>query len=462
MMKPLLFNAFEMMVPVHQSPGLWRHPESRIVAFDTLEYWTQLAETLERGRFSALFLADVLGVYDVYGASAETSYRGGLQYPLLDPLSAVSAMADHTRHLGFGVTASVSYEHPFLLARRLSSLDHLTAGRLAWNIVTSYQDSSAKNMGLAQQIPHDQRYDRADEYMEVMYRLFESSVEPGAVVNDAHAGVVVDPQKIHPAEHRGEFFTVPGPALTHPGPQRTPLLFQAGASPRGRAFALDHAEAVFLIGATPELVRHWVDELRDGLQARDRDRNAVKIFAMATVVTGATDADAIARWESYRDYVDTEGALALFGGWTGVDLAQADPDDTLEYVTTEANRSALEAMTTLAEATGGSAYTVKDLAEFVALGGRGPVLVGSAETVADQLEHWATVADIDGFNISGAVRPADLERFAAYVSPVLAQRGQLASPAPEDTPRTLREQFFNAGPHTAADHRATSYRHSVR
>ncbi|WP_341849212.1 NtaA/DmoA family FMN-dependent monooxygenase [Auritidibacter ignavus] len=461
-MKSLLLNAFDMMVPVHQSPGLWRHPESRISQFDTLPYWTSLAETLEQGRFSALFLADVLGVYDVYGASAETAYRGGLQYPLLDPLSAVSAMADHTRHLGFGVTASVSYEHPFLLARRLSSLDHLTGGRLAWNIVTSYQDSSAKNMGLAQQIPHDQRYDRADEYMEVMYRLFEASLEVGAVRNDAETGVVVDPDRVHPANHRGEFFTVPGSALTHPGPQRTPLLFQAGASPRGRQFALDHAEAVFLIGATPELVRHWVDELRDGLEARGRDRHAVKIFAMATVVTGTSDADATARWESYRQFVDTEAALALFGGWTGVDLAAANPEDTLEYVTTDANRSALEAMTTLAESTGGSAYTVKDLAEFVALGGRGPVLVGSGDTVAEELRRWATTADIDGFNISAAVRPADLERFATFVTPALAERGLLSSPQPGDAPRTLREQYFNAGPHTAADHRASSYRPAPR
>src|SRR5699024_49570 len=133
-------NAFDMMVTVHQSPGLWRHPESRADEFDTLVYWTTLASTLDDAGFSSLFLADVRGVYDVYGAGLAGAYRGGVQYPLLDPLSAVSAMAAVTNHLGFGVTASVSYEHPFLLARRLSSLDHLTKGRLAWNIVTSYQD----------------------------------------------------------------------------------------------------------------------------------------------------------------------------------------------------------------------------------------------------------------------------------------------------------------------------------
>src|SRR5699024_4946664 len=153
----------------HQSPGLWRHPESRADEFDTLDYLTSLESTLDDAGFSSLFLSDLLGVYDVYGAGPAGSYRGAVQYPLLDRIPAVSAMAAVTNQLGFGVTASVSYEHPFLLARRLSSLDHLTKGRLAWNIVTSYQDSAARNMGLAQQIPHDARYDRADEYMDVMY-----------------------------------------------------------------------------------------------------------------------------------------------------------------------------------------------------------------------------------------------------------------------------------------------------
>ena len=255
-----------------------------------------------------------------------------MQFPLLDPLVAIPAMAAVTQTLGFGVTASVTYEQPYLLARTLSTLDHFTDGRVAWNIVTSYQDSAARNLGMQGQIPHDERYDRADEYMEVMYKLFEGSIEPGAVRADAEANVFVDPAKVHDIEHSGAFFSVPGQALTAPGPQRTPLLFQAGSSSRGQQFALDHAEAIFLSGGTTKLVRRWVDGIRDGLEERGRPRDAVKIFTLATIVVADTDEEAQQRFDEYREHVDTESALALFGGWTGVDLAGAEPDAPLEYV----------------------------------------------------------------------------------------------------------------------------------
>ena len=203
MSRPLLLNAFDMMVPVHQSPGLWRHPEAGVAGFDALEYWTSLARTLEEGGFTALFLADVPGVYDVYGGGAEATARGGVQYPVLDPLVAVPAMAAATEQLGFGVTASVTYEAPYLLARTFATLDHFTRGRVAWNVVTSYQDSAARNLGMDRQIPHDERYDRADEYMEVMYKLLEGSFEPGAVKADAGTGVFVDPELVHAIGHEG-------------------------------------------------------------------------------------------------------------------------------------------------------------------------------------------------------------------------------------------------------------------
>jgi len=310
-------------------------------------------------------------------------------------------------------------------------------------------------MGLAQQIPHDARYDRADEYMDVMYSLFESSFEEGAVLADRTNATFLDATKVHPINHSGEFFTVPGAALTHPGPQRTPFLFQAGASPRGQQFALDHAEAIFVTGSSPRLVRHWVDQIRNGLEARGRDRYAIKIFAMVTIVVADTDDEAQQRLDSYAQYVDTESALTLFGGWTGVDLAGTDPDSPIEYVTTEANRSALESMTKLA---GAKTWTVRDLAEFVAIGGRGPVLIGSASTVADELVRWQTEADLDGFNVSAAVRPADLQRVAHYLTPELKRRGLLLQRP--DTPTTLRETMTGAKAHLAADHQGARFRRS--
>lgn len=451
---PILLNAFDMMVPVHQSPGLWRHPDSGVARFTQLSYWTELAKVLEAGGFSSLFLADIPGVYDVYGGGPEATARGGVQYPLLDPFVAVPAMAAATSTLGFGVTASVSYEQPYLLARTLSTLDHFTGGRIAWNIVTSYQDSAARNLGMAGQIPHDERYDRADEYMEVMYKLFEGSFETGAVRADAQAGVFLDPEGVHEIGHEGRYFSVPGAALSSPGPQGTPLLFQAGASPRGQRFAVDHAEAIFFSGGTPQLVRGWADGVRDGLEAAGRARDAVKIFSLATIVVDETDEAAQARLEQYRRYVDTESALALFGGWTGVDLAGAEPDQPLEHVATEANQSALASFTTLA---GDRTWTVRDLAEFVAIGGRGPVICGSPTTVVDELERWRREAGVDGFNISAAVRPADLERVARFVSPELRRRGLLAEVEPGTT---LREAFGAPGPHLAEDHRGASYRRS--
>ncbi|MFC7401719.1 LLM class flavin-dependent oxidoreductase [Citricoccus sp. GCM10030269] len=453
---PMLINAFDMMVPVHQSPGLWRHPDSGVGQFATLEYWTSLARTLEDGGFASLFLADIPGLYDVYGGSAEAALRGGVQAPLLDPLVMVPAMAAVTERLGFGVTASVTYEAPYLLARTFATLDHVTRGRIAWNVVTSYQDSAARNLGMLRQIPHDERYDRADEYMDLMYKLFEGSYEPGAVLADAEAGVFVDPSRVHPVEHDGRYFSVPDQALTHPGPQGTPFLFQAGASRRGQQFALDHGEAIFFIGNTPELVRGWVDGVRSGLRERGRAEDAVKIFTMATVVVADTDEEAQDRLDGYRKYVDIDGALSLFGGWTGVDLAGADPDSALEYVATDANQSALAAFTKLSP---DRQWTVRDLAEFVAIGGRGPVIAGSAQTVADELERWQEATGVDGFNISAAVRPADLERFTALVSPELRRRGLLPEdPSASSGTRTLRETVMGAGPRLADDHRGADYR----
>ncbi|WP_159795022.1 LLM class flavin-dependent oxidoreductase [Puerhibacterium puerhi] len=451
MTRPILLNAFDMMVPVHQSPGLWRHPESGAARFTDLRYWTDLARTLDDGGFASLFLADIPGVYDVYGGGPQAAARGGVQYPVLDPLVAVPAMAAATRSLGFGVTASVTYLQPYLLARTLATLDHFTGGRVAWNIVTSYQESAARNLGLGTQIPHDERYDRADEYMEVVYRLLEGSFDDGALVLDADANVVVDPARLHPAGFAGRYFSVPGVALAPPGPQGTPLLFQAGASRRGQQFATDHAEAVFFSGGTPQLVRRWVDATRDGLAERGRPRDAIKTFALATVVVADTDAEAQARLEGYRAYVDTEAALALFGGWTGVDLAGADPDAPLEHVATDANQSALASFTTLGDRT----WTVRDLAEFVAIGGRGPVIAGSPGTVVDELERWQQEADVDGFNVCAAVRPADLERFARLVSPELRRRGLLPD-APDGA--TLRERVMGGGPRLAPDHAGAAFR----
>src|SRR5689334_18215207 len=184
-MKEIRLNAFEMNTVGHQSPGLWAHPRNRSARYTDLEYWTGLARTLERGRFDGIFLADVLGIYDVYGGSPDAALRHAVQVPVGDPMLLVPAMAQVTEHLGFGVTSTLSYEPPYPFARRMSTLDHLTKGRAGWNIVTGYLDSAARGAGKDRQAGHDDRYDVADEYMDVVYKLWESSWEDDAAVRDA-------------------------------------------------------------------------------------------------------------------------------------------------------------------------------------------------------------------------------------------------------------------------------------
>ncbi|MDN5701293.1 MAG: NtaA/DmoA family FMN-dependent monooxygenase, partial [Kocuria sp.] len=282
--KRISVNAFDMTCVDHQSFGLWRHPRSKATEYNTIEYWTNLAKTLEKGKFDALFLADVVGIYDIYKNSAAPSVADGAQVPVNDPFMQISAMAAVTEHLGFGVTSAVTYEQPYTLARKYATLDHLTKGRVGFNVVTSYLPSAAENQGLPRQIEHDTRYEIAEEFLDVCYKLWEGSWEDGAVVKDREAGRYADPQKVHPIQHSGKYFSVPGAALTEPSPQRTPLIFQAGASSRGQAFAGRHAEAVFVGGLRPDLTRYVTDKIREQAEEQGRHRDDVKIYAMLSVV----------------------------------------------------------------------------------------------------------------------------------------------------------------------------------
>ncbi|GAB2686320.1 LLM class flavin-dependent oxidoreductase [Nocardia thraciensis] len=453
-MSRIYLNAFDMACVGHQSAGLWRHPDDQGHRYRKLGYWTELARTLEAGGFDALFLADVLGVYDVYGGSRDAAVADAAQFPVNDPAMAVSAMAAVTETLGFGLTLSLTYEQPYALARRISTLDHLTDGRVAWNIVTSYLDSAARNLGLGQQIPHDERYEIADEYLEVCYKLWESSWESDAVVRDSARGVYTDPAKVHDIEHKGRHFTVPGPHLSEPSPQRTPVLFQAGASPRGIRFAAAHAEAVFVSGPTPEVVRGPVRNLRAAAAELGRDPRSIKVFTMLTPIVAETRERALDKLRSYERLVSTEGAFALFGGWTGVDLSELDPDEPLRYVETDANRSALASFTT-ADPT--RAWTPRELARTIGIGGRGPVVTGAPGEVADELERWVDEADVDGFNLAYVTTPGTFADFGRLVVPELRRRGRV----PESSaPTTLRERLGGSGPFLAPNHPGAAYRRS--
>lgn len=341
--REIRLNAFDMNCVGHQSPGLWAHPRDRSWQYKDLEYWVDLARLLERGKFDGLFIADVLGVYDVLNGSGDAAIRQATQVPVNDPLALITPMALVTEHLGFGLTASLSFEHPYPFARRLSTLDHLTKGRVGWNIVTSYLESGARNIGQQTQTDHDTRYDYADEYLQVIYKLLEGSWEDGAVLRDRERKIFSDPRKIHPINHQGQFFSVPGIHLCEPSPQRTPVLYQAGASSRGKQFAAGHAECVFVAAPSKVLLKKTVADIRRRAAEAGRDPHSILIFNLQTVIVGDTDREAQAKWQEYKQYVSYEGALALLSGWTGIDFGQYQPDQVLKYLHTNAIQSAVEA-----------------------------------------------------------------------------------------------------------------------
>ena len=452
MTREIRFNAFEMNCVGHQSPGLWAHPRDRSANYKDLEYWTELAALLERGLFDGLFLADVLGVYDVYSGDVDAALRHSTQVPVNDPLQLVPAMALVTRHLGFGLTASLSFEHPYTFARRLSTLDHLTKGRAGWNIVTSYLDSGAKNIGLGGQGAHDDRYDVADEYLEVCYKLWEGSWEDGAVLRDRERRLFTDPAKVHPIAHDGRFFKVPGIHLSEPSPQRTPVLYQAGASARGRRFAGAHAECVFVAQPSKTVLKKTVADIRAAVAAAGRDPRSVKIFNLQTIIVDATDAKAKAKFEDYRQYVSRDGALALASGWLGIDFGAYRLDQPLRHVESNAVQSSVEAFSS---ADPSKVWTVGELADWIGIGGLGPLFVGGPQTVADLLEEWIEDTDVDGFNLAYALAHETFEDIVEHLVPELQKRGVYKRDYAEGT---LREKLFGEGPRLAATHPGAGYR----
>src|SRR5690554_3569449 len=205
-MKQIILNAFFQNCPGHQSMGMWRHPRDQSLQYKSMSYWTDLAKTLEKGLFDGIFLADVVGIYDVYGGNADAALSSGVQFPGNDPLLIIPAMAMVTKNLGFGVTCNLTHDEPYMLARRFSTLDHLTDGRIGWNVVTGYLDSGARSRGAKKMASRDERYDMADDYMKVVYKLWEQSWEDDAMTANKGTGTFINPYKVHTVKHTGEYF----------------------------------------------------------------------------------------------------------------------------------------------------------------------------------------------------------------------------------------------------------------
>lgn len=451
--KQIRLNAVDMMC-MGCTPGIWTHPRDQSGGYTSLKYWTDLARTLERGKFDCIFIADIFGVYDVYRGSPAAAFSHAVEFPVCDPMMVVPAMALVTEHLGFGVTGTVTYEVPYSFARRVSTLDHLTGGRFAWNIVTGYLASAARAFGLKEQLSHDERYDKADEYMEVMYKLWEGSWEDDAVRRDKTAGVFALPDKIHRMNHQGRWYEMDAYHLCEPSPQRTPLLFQAGASNRGRDFAAKHAECVFIGGQTRAIVARTVADIRRRVALQGRDPASVLIFTALTVIVAPTDEEALAKHGDYRRHVNIEGTLALISGYSGIDFSQYDLDAPLAYFKSNAIQSFVEGYTIADPA---RVWTLREVALQAGVGGSGPKEVGSPQTIADALERWMTETGIDGFNLVYAVTPGDSEDFVNLVVPELQRRGIYKT---EYAHGTLREKLYGPGNRRLrSDHPGAAFRH---
>jgi long-chain alkane monooxygenase len=439
-------NVFTQCSPSPQFKGLWRHPQDRSAAgYRSLAYWTEIARKLDRACVDALFFADVHGVYDVYRGSWRPAVQHAVQIPSIDPAVLLPALAAATEHLGFAVTYSTTYHAPYQCARLFSSLDHLTDGRVAWNIVTSYLRSASAN-GLGEYLDHDERYNRADEYVTAVRALWERSWDDDAVVRDADADMFTDPDRVREVDFKGEWFAVRGPHQCEPSPQRTPVLYQAGASARGTAFAARHAEVVFLTMADPASGAPQVAALRAEVARAGRDPNSVKVLQGSMVMVGADRADAKAKARLYNELWSGEGQLAKWCGWMDVDLA-AYPDDTpVGEVDAQGSRSFVGFLRTLGP---DRVWTVGDVRYLVSRPRRprreAPVtLFGTAAEVADRMEQWIEAAGVDGFNLIPCPPTAGVDDICDLLIPELQRRGMFRT-THDPARRTLRERYFGAG-----------------
>lgn len=453
--EPLSLFAFDVFAPSHLTSGSWRDERDQGYRYTDLQYWTGIAQMLENAGFDGIFFADNVGYHDVYRGNGDAALKDAAQFPINDPTVLISGMAAVTKHLNFGVTVSATYEPPYLLARKFSTLDHLTAGRVGWNIVTSYSEAAARNLGKEQQLTPAERYDMADEYMDVVYKLWESSFEEDAVVRDAASATYLDPAKVHPINHAGDHFTVPGFGLCEPSPQRTPVLFQAGSSSRGMEFGGKHAEAVFIQSTSVEGAKRTVAKLRQAVADAGRDPRDVKIVILLTVVVAPTDEEAQAKYQKAVDNAPIDAVLARFSGWTGIDMSEYELDTPLRSVGTKAGQSMVDMFS---KADPDRDWTPRQIAEFLAVGGTGSTIVGSPETVAAELRRWRDEADIDGINLSYTTKPGGWEDFIELALPELRAQGIIAPVRDENqAPVTLREKLFGQK-YTLDGHPATAQR----
>jgi len=381
--------------------------------------------------------------------------REAVQFPVHDPLTLVSGLAATVDRLGFVVTASTTSEQPYLLARRFASLDHLTRGRIGWNVVTSdMQTALVKLLGAGDVTPHDRRYDRADEFLDLVLKLWEGGWSDDPFIIDKQLRVFTDSGKVHRVTHSGEFYSLDGYFPVSPSPQRTPTLFQAGSSARGIDFASRIAECFFIQERDLAKAARLTTTIRDEVERRGRRRDSVTIINSISVVVAATAADAAALRASLTVAPSRDALAALFLGWSGVNLLGLDPDTPLDDLRTEVGQSTLAMYQD-------SGMTVGEVLDALAETLGGTKVTGTPDQVAAEIVHIAEVTDVDGFLIEHTFGGLSTYReFIDDVMPLLRERGAIPQ-----HPRTgtLREMLTGSPtPRLPAGHPGAAFRPQVR
>ncbi|MGU3498544.1 LLM class flavin-dependent oxidoreductase [Mycobacterium sp. C31M] len=426
--------------------GSWRHPATEHNYLDA-SYYAKIGRQLEEGCFDLMFFDDRLAMPGIYGGSVAEAVKYGARPVKLDLSVVLGVLAQATSRIGLGATYSTTYYAPFHVARTFASLDHLSRGRAAWNVVTSVNDSEAQNYGLESHLGHDERYDRADEFLDVVAGLWDTW-EADAILHDRENGIYADPTKVHELNHVGQYFSARGPLTVPRTPQGRPVILQAGSSGRGRDFASRWADLIFTGDPGIEVAKtHYADQ-KQRIADSGRDPASVRICPMGYAVIGESEAHAKEREAMFlNDLVDPMASLTLLSELMNYDFAQHDLDDpvTDELIASVSGIRGL--VQNLRTHIGGDTVTVRDLAGHRATLLQGPRFVGTGAQVADQMEEWFHGGACDGFVLAATHCPGSYEEFVRLVVPELQHRGVFRD---RYQGSTLREHLGLANPDRTA------------
>ncbi|WP_159992218.1 LLM class flavin-dependent oxidoreductase [Roseomonas sp. 18066] len=412
--------AFLMTGPTCHHHGAWRHPESAVDDLLDPSRYEHIARVLEAGKFDALFFADILGLYDLYEGKYDTMVGRGGQVCLLDPAVILPIMARVTSRIGLGLTYSSTFNHPYQVARMLSTLDHMSHGRAAWNVVASTSTLEARNFGMKEMPSRAQRYDRADEVLEACSALWESW-EEGALVLDKASGQFADPSRIHYADYEGKWISTRGPLTAPRSPQGRPVIMQAGSSERGRDFGARWGEIIFTLQHEKSDMQEFYADFKGRMQKFGRAPEECVVLPSIDVVIGATESIAREQADYVNSLVDTQLGMAQISGHIGIDLSRFDPEQPLADI--EIEEGSRGSFDVILQGTKREGLTLGEAARRFATSELCPQLVGTPESIADRLTDLFESHACDGFVLTPTTFPGMYEQFCRSVVPILQQRG---------------------------------------